>query len=236
MADTAKLTGRCWVQVSGLAIALTTADVIEQFLAEKAKEMPTRKRLIFAIDATASRQRTWDQAAQVQGQMFLEAGRHGGLEIQLVYYRGFDEMKATRWFASSKPLVEAMSGVICRAGNTQIGRVLRHAVKERPDAMVLIGDHCEEHLTDLQPLAAELGRLQVPAFCFLEGHSSEGKETFEMIAGLTRGALLELNAHSAANLRELLGAVAAYVAGGPAALVNQRPEVVRLLTHGGSDA
>ena len=48
-----------------------------------------RARLIFAMDATASREPTWDRACQVQGQMFLETAALGGLEVQLVYYRGF---------------------------------------------------------------------------------------------------------------------------------------------------
>jgi hypothetical protein len=69
---------------------LTTTDaLVDQFLAQAAKETPKRKRLILAIDATASRQPTWDTASQVQGQMFLEAGTYGGLDIQLAYFRGF---------------------------------------------------------------------------------------------------------------------------------------------------
>jgi hypothetical protein len=212
--------------------ALTPTDaLIDQFLARAEKEPVQRKRLIFAIDATASRQPTWDAAVQVQGQMFLEAGRYGGLEIQLVYYRGFNEMKATSWFSSSMPLVNAMSGVTCRSGHTQIGRVLKHAASERPAAMILIGDMCEEDIGTLRPLASELGRLRVPVFCFLEGDAPEGKQAFRGISYSTGGALLPFDSNSPSQLRELLGAVAAYVAGGAVALADQRPEIVRLLTH-----
>ena len=109
---------------------------------------PGRKRLIFAIDATASRQPTWDLASQVQGQMFLEAGRYGGLDVQLVYFRGFDEMKATKFFGSTTPLVQAMTGVACRSGHTQLAKVLRHVAREHEKApvaaVILIGDFCEE--------------------------------------------------------------------------------------------
>jgi hypothetical protein len=103
--------------------ALTPTDqLVEDFLAKAEWDpAPARKRLIFAIDATASRQPTWDLASQVQGQMFLEAGRYGGLEVQLVYFRGFDEMKATTFLGSTIPLVQAMSGVVCGAGHTQLG-------------------------------------------------------------------------------------------------------------------
>src|SRR5262249_23134241 len=50
-----------------------------------------RGRLIFALDATMSRQPTWDQACQLQAEMFREAADVGGLDLQLVYYRGLAE-------------------------------------------------------------------------------------------------------------------------------------------------
>ena len=139
-----------------MADLITTTDqLIEQFLAKADFERPEsgRKRLIFAIDATASRQPTWDAAAQLQGQMFLEAGRHGGLDVSVAYYRGMGELKATQFFGSAAPLVQAMTGVICRAGHTQLGRMLKHIAKERPDAAILVGDMCEEDVDELRPLA-----------------------------------------------------------------------------------
>jgi hypothetical protein len=60
--------------MSGDLIARTD-KMIEEFLAKaEFQPDPARKRLIFAMDATASRQPTWDLACQVQGQMFIEAG------------------------------------------------------------------------------------------------------------------------------------------------------------------
>ena len=56
-----------------------------------------RGRLIFALDATASREPTWDRACRIQGEMFEATAALGGLEIQLVFYRGFSECKASRW-------------------------------------------------------------------------------------------------------------------------------------------
>jgi hypothetical protein len=56
-----------------------------------------RGRLIFALDATASRQPTWDASVRLQAEMFAEAGKIGGLEVQLIYYRGLDECKAGHW-------------------------------------------------------------------------------------------------------------------------------------------
>ena len=62
--------------------------------------------------------------------MFLEAGRVGGLQVQLVYYRGFGECKASTWVRDGRELVRLMRGVRCVAGKTQIARVLRHAANE----------------------------------------------------------------------------------------------------------
>jgi len=60
-----------------------------------AKTSGVRGRLIFAMDATASREPSWDQACQLQGEMFQETAALGGLDVQLCYYRGFNEFQAS---------------------------------------------------------------------------------------------------------------------------------------------
>src|SRR5689334_9188226 len=109
-----------------------TADV-QAFLAKvaampKVQKVGAKGRLLFALDATASREPTWDRACQIQGEMFAATAALGGLEVQMAYYRGFGEFHAGRWAASATELIREMTGVHCLAGNTQIGRVLRHAV------------------------------------------------------------------------------------------------------------
>ena len=93
--------------------------------------------------------------------MFLEAGGLGGLDVQLVYYRGFDECRASRWVNSPSELVRLMTGVFCVAGQTKIGRVLRHAVhetqKKRVEALVFVGDCLEENVDELGQRAGQLG-------------------------------------------------------------------------------
>jgi hypothetical protein len=105
---------------------------------------PSRGRLIFALDATASRQPTWDAAAQLTSQMFGAVAAIGGLDLQLVYYRGEGECVASKWLSDAKALSAAMQRVMCMAGYTQIGRVLRHARKEsareKIGALILISD------------------------------------------------------------------------------------------------
>jgi hypothetical protein len=204
-------------------------DAVEAFLRDVAKTPPVepgggRARLIFAMDATASREPSWDQACQVQGQMFLETTSLGGLGVQLVYYRGFGECRASRWVDNPSDLVRLMTGVFCLAGQTKIGRVLSHAVREtqkkRVAALVFVGDCFEEDLDQVGQIAGELGMLGVRVFMFQEGHDPAAERAFRHIATLAKGAHCRFDANSPGQLRALLGAVAAYAAGGHRALAD----------------
>ena len=107
-----------------------------------------RGRLVFALDATMSRQETWDTAAQLTADMFLEATKVGALDIQLIYFRGTDEVKASEWFSDAYELVRRMGTIRCEAGSTKITRVLRHIraehQREKIGAAVFVGDAVEE--------------------------------------------------------------------------------------------
>jgi hypothetical protein len=179
-------------------------------------------RLIFALDATASREASWDRACRLQGEMFEAAAGLGGLDVQLVFYRGFDECKASRWLGTAADLHRAMRRVSCVGGETQIARVLAHALKEaraqRVNALVFVGDAMEEKLDGLSRLAGELGLLGVPVFVFHEGSDEGARRAFRQIAQLSGGVYCPFDSGSAEHLRQLLGAVAAYAAGGPPAL------------------
>jgi hypothetical protein len=181
-----------------------------------------RGRLIFALDATASRQPTWDGACRIQGEMFEATAGLGGLDIQLVFYRGFGECKASRWYGAAEDLHRAMRGVSCIGGETQIERVLNHALKEgrarKVDALVFVGDAVEESVDRLCRLSGELGLVGTPIFLFHEGGDPVAGRAFREMARLSGGAYCPFDAGSAAQLRELLGAVAVYAAGGRRAL------------------
>lgn len=181
-----------------------------------------RGRLIFALDATMSRQPTWDTACALQADMFREAASVGGLDIQLVYFRGRDECRASGWVAGSEKLASLMSAIDCRGGQTQIGRVLGHARKEHGrqpvQALVFVGDAMEEHVDDLCAVAGELGLLGVRAFMFQEGYDPAAEAAYREVARLTHGAYGRFGAGAAHELGELLRAVAAYAAGGLEAL------------------
>jgi len=183
-----------------------------------------RGRLIFALDATMSRQPTWDSACALQADMFREAAKTGGLDIQLVYFRGLGECRASGWVAGAERLAGLMSAIDCRGGHTQIGKVLSHARqeygKQRVQAMVFVGDAMEEKIDDLCTAAGELGLLGVPVFMFQEGDDPVAEQAYREIARLSRGAYCRFDTGAAHQLGELLRAVAAYAAGGIKALAD----------------
>ena len=187
-----------------------------------AVEPGRRGRLVFALDATMSRQPTWDQACCMQADMFHEAAAVGGLDIQLVYYRGLAECRASPWVAEAARLGALMSRIDCRSGHTQIGKVLAHARREndrgKVAALVFIGDAMEESLDDLCAAAGELGLRNVKAFMFQEGYDPVCEQAFREIARLTGGAFCRFAPGAAHELAELLRAAAAYAAGGVKAL------------------
>jgi hypothetical protein len=183
-----------------------------------------RGRLIFALDATMSRQPTWDSACTLQAEMFREAAKAGGLDVQLVYFRGTGECRASSWVEGAEKLAGLMSGIDCRGGQTQIKKVLSHARheygKQRVQAMVFVGDAMEEKIDDLCAAAGELGLLGVPVFMFQEGDDPVAEKTYREIARLSRGAYCRFDTGAAHQLGELLRAVAAYAAGGIKALTD----------------
>ncbi len=197
--------------------------------------------LIFALDATMSRQHTWDEAQHIQSQMFDEVGSVGGLDIQLVYFRGFNECRASRWVSDTTALRDLMNTIDCRGGQTQIAKVLGHARKEagkknpgnpnrsRVDALIYVGDALEENVDALCHKAGQLALLGVPCFMFQEGNDVEAERGYREIARLTNGAFIRFGPGAAARLADLLKAVARFVAGGTAALEADGSREARLL-------
>ncbi|MEQ1954332.1 VWA domain-containing protein [Mesorhizobium sp. CN2-181] len=199
-------------------------------------------RLILALDATMSRQPTWDLACQLQGQMFDAAGKTGSLAVQLAYFRGFAECRSSAFVRDTGALKDLMIRIDCRAGNTQIGKILSHTLKEtarqKVDALVYIGDAFEEEIDALAEQAGKLGLLGVPVFVFQEGRDSRAESAFREIARLSKGAWFRFDRAAAATLAKLLASVAVFAAGGVRALeARNLPEDRLLIEHmrGGAD-
>jgi len=207
----------------------SSPDAVNQFLQKvRSTGLPVRHegqgRLVFAMDATASREPLWDRACHIQGQMFEQTAALGGLEIQLAYYRGYGEFKAMPWAADAQILLKTMTAIRCAAGHTQIAKVLKHVLvqarggQRKINALVFVGDSVEEDPDTLTRHAGELGMLGIPVFVFQDGANQSAEKTFVQIAKLTRGAYCRFDGSSAAQLRDLLCAVAVYAAGGQKAL------------------
>jgi hypothetical protein len=183
-----------------------------------------RGRLIFALDATMSRQPTWDTACKLQGEMFRETSAVGGLDVQLAYFRGLNECRVSRWVSDGAGLGDLMGRISCQGGHTQIRKILSHAraefAKGKVAALVYVGDAMEEPIDDLAASAGELGLLGVPAFVFQEGHDQIAEQAFREMARLTRGAYCRFDLSAANELAELLRAAAVYAAGGVKALAD----------------
>ncbi|MDW3206700.1 MAG: VWA domain-containing protein [Alphaproteobacteria bacterium] len=204
----------------------TSGTEIDAFL-EKVRNTPApatsgRGKLIFALDATMSREPTWDTACQIQGEMFEATSAIGGLDVQLVFFRGFGECKAGKWQPDAKGLAGQMSKVRCHAGRTQIGKILAHIKRQaeasRIGAAVFVGDAFEEDIDAVCHTAGEIGLLGVPVFLFQEGPDPVAQRAFREIARLTGGAWCPFDLSSAETLKSLLSAVAVYAAGGMKAL------------------
>ncbi len=224
-------------------LARSKTNEIDQFLRKveltpRPADRVHRGRLIFGMDATASREPMWDQACHIQSEMFASTSVYGGLDVQLVFYRGFRELYASRWVSTASEIQRMMNKARCVGGLTQIGRILNHAIKEtkvkQVNALVFVGDAVEENIDVLADKAGQLGLNGVPAFVFQEGFNPIAARTFREIASLSGGAYCPFDASSAQQLKDLLAAVAVYASGGRIALENfssRKRGVVARLTH-----
>ena len=176
---------------------LRKRQAISEFVGQQA-------RLLFAVDASASRQPTWEQASHLQQEMFRASDQIADLAVQLCYYRGFGEFQASPWLRNSAALARLMGRVYCEGGHTQIAKLLRHARAEHSKAdiraVVFIGDAIEENPDTLCDLSGQCGLVKLPLFMFQEGHTPQVTDTFRHMAQLSGGAYARFDASSAATL------------------------------------
>ena len=205
----------------------TNSEKVGEFLAQ-VKKTPSRiqrentGRLVFGMDATASRERTWDNACQIQSKMFRATDDIGAINVQLCYYRGFNEFQYSGWSSSGEELIKEMTNVSCLGGHTQIAKIFKHALEEHRTqkirALVFVGDALEENADELCYLAGKFGVFNIPIFMFQEGNSNAVMSTFKQVALLSGGAYAPFNSGSVKELQDLLSSVAVFVAGGHKAL------------------
>jgi hypothetical protein len=165
--------------------------------------------------------------------MFRASADLATLAIQLAYFRGLGELHFEEWQSDAETLARRMSGVHCAAGRTQIARLLKAALERQAtakvQALVFIGDAMEESAATLESLAGKCRLLGLPLFIFQEGNDPTAQRCFRAMAQISGGAYEFFDQGSAQRLRDLLGAVARYAAGGKAALENQNTAGARRL-------
>src|SRR5262249_138590 len=142
---------------------------IDLFLDRLAARNAPSGRLIFALDATASREETWNRAIELQSSMFNEVAQIGGLEIQLVFYPG-TECRSSQWRTSAKALEQSMRKIQCVGGYTKVRKFLEHARRAHDQTpvstLVFVGDAMEEKVDEVIGAANALKSRGVKALMF----------------------------------------------------------------------
>ncbi len=193
-------------------------------------------KILFGLDATASRQPMWDRASHIQAEMFEASLSLGGLEMQVAYYQGFSNFTAFPWCSDSKKIINYMDSVQCLGGLTQINKFLVHALyelkKTKINAIVFIGDCMEENPDIILNNVGKIGLKGVPMFIFQEGNNPEANFVFGEMARITNGFHTIFNSSSSSTLKNLLKAIAIFVAGGKEGLrknIKIAPNEIKLL-------
>ena len=103
----------------------------------------TNRRLIFGVDATASREAAWDTARDVTDAL-LQA-LPGRLDVALAVHGGGRVHTFSEFASDAYTLRERAAGVVCEAGPTRLLPILKSGLSRSNVALVIyIGDAFEE--------------------------------------------------------------------------------------------
>ena len=205
-------------------------------VADAPDEAPTRPRLVFAFDATASREPAWATARQVTDA--LVKALPGELDVALAVHGGSTLHTFTEFTADARTLRDRAAGIGCIAGFTRMLPILARSLK-RPGVRVVvyIGDVFEESLGRGRNLADAMGRRGMKLIVLHDTSDAAARghaEIFLDLARRTGGCVLPFDASAPAKLRELLAAVAVFAVGGRALLEEKSghmPGALVLLRH-----
>jgi len=191
-------------------------------------------RIIFSLDATASRAPTWQQAQSLHKALFEAASETSELSLQLCYFRGIATFHASPWLATASGLRGALSQIYCEGGITQIQRLLEHCLHQHSDstsikAIIFVGDAVEEDAGLLNDLAVKCRLAKRPLYIFQEGSDPVAGSAFASMAALSGGVHFGLGNDSADQLRRLLQSVVRLATGGRKALESSTRESDKLL-------
>ena len=197
---------------------------------------PARPRLVFAVDATASREPAWAAARQVTDA--LVKALPGELDVALAVHGGSRVHTFTAFTNHASTLRDRAAGVVCEAGLTRLLPILSASLKQPAVRVVIyIGDVFEESMSQGRRLADAMG-VQGTKLIVLHDTADPAArrdaEVFWDLAKRTGGCVLPFDASAPRRLRDLLSAVAVYAVGGEKLLRERRhelPGAVVLLEH-----
>ena len=198
--------------------------------------VPTRPRLIFGFDATASREPAWAMARGVTDA--LVKALPGELDVALAVHGGSILHTFTAFTSDANALRDRAASIGCIAGFTRLLPILSRALSN-PGVRVVtyIGDVFEESPTRGQKLADAMGQKGIKLIVFHDTNDWNARRDAEVLLDLARrtgGCVLPFDANAPKRLRELLAAVAVYAVGGEEMLEEKREELpgaVMLLEH-----
>jgi hypothetical protein len=192
-------------------------------------------RIGFLVDATASRENTWEQAQTIQAKMFRSASGLRALKLRLVYFGG-NRLTKLNWNDNARNIAAHMAEVRCHSGLTQIIPGLQAFIDEKPenraDAIILIGDCFEEDAATAAKTAALLKAKGIKVFSFIEGEDWTAHSVFKTLATVTGGKFAKFG--NELPLDDLCEGVALMTSGGEKALTRLKNDKVRLLLTGPS--
>jgi hypothetical protein len=197
---------------------------------------PSRPRLIFAVDATASREPAWAAARQVTDA--LVKALPGELDVALAVHGGNRVHTFTGFTSDPATLRDRAAGVTCQAGLTRLLPILSSSLKQQSVRVVIyIGDVFEESLPHGRTIADAMGARGTKLIVLHDTADRSARRDAELfwdLAKRTGGCVLPFDASASGRLRDILSAVAVYAVGGEKLLRERRhalPGAVALLEH-----
>jgi hypothetical protein len=190
-----------------------------------------RPRVVFCIDRTASRQDSFEPAKRLTDAVL--GALPGELELSLASFGG-EDVTFSPWTIDPARVRKVAAGLRCKAGYTQLLKVLRGVLEiDAVRCVVHVGDMFEEDAHAAADMAAELAgrgvRVIVLHDTSLRGMNfspeahDDARAVFQMLAQRTGGVLLPFDISALEELAKLMEALAVLTVGGTEMLAEQEP-------------
>jgi hypothetical protein len=198
---------------SGLDVVLCAVPAANSSLPEvppsPAPELPARarsQRLLFAVDATASRESAWNTAKRLTDTLFTAVPDR--CPISLAVHGGSRVHTFTPFTTNAASLRSKAASVQCEAGGTTLLPILRRALALTDiGTIVYVGDHFEESKREAFGLAQLLAGQRTRLIVLHDGRNNATRAFFRLLAEATEGTVLPFDANAVDGLRDLLHAV-----------------------------